>query len=442
MNAASFAALVLVPLLALGNLASAQELEQEAPPFESEPDLPEEPAVGFVPSESGPSLAFGGYVDIGFARAQGDGTSFHPDDRRLPADYGVDPFATAINSRGDVASNDPGGRFVNGFLPRSAGIGGRPSFLVNTVSADARYGDPTGPVLVFARLQLLPRLSALGNETRVVVEQAFGRLLPFASQELAIFVGKFDPVFGIEYLENQANLRTGITPSLLARYTTGPSLGAKVFFRRQIAPLWSAVSLNVAATNGGPFVEALQPPEVSLTGRPVLTGRLGYELNLPRLQVKLGGSGLRGPRNDQGDPEALQRGFGLDARLFFFGVSLSGEYVLVDQDQGPGHDKLTGAGRQTIPSGFHVRGFWTQLGYDLPFRAELLRRTTLYARGEERHAWFEGFTPVRVRRLTVGLRLDLWDALALKGEMLFNREVQGAPTVANDVQVLSAVWSF
>ena len=70
--------------------------------------------------------------------------------------------------------------------------------------------------------------------------------MPFDSQELALSVGKFDSVFGIEYLDNQANIRTGITPSLIARYTTGQSIGAKLFYRLQIAPLWSALSLNVA----------------------------------------------------------------------------------------------------------------------------------------------------------------------------------------------------
>ena len=74
----------------------------------------------------------------------------------------------------------------------------------------------------------------------MLVEQAFGRVQPFSDHELMLFVGKFDSVFGIEYLENQAPLRTGVTPSLLARYTTGTSLGAKLFYRLQLAPLLSA----------------------------------------------------------------------------------------------------------------------------------------------------------------------------------------------------------
>jgi hypothetical protein len=131
-------------------------------------------------------------------------------------------------------------------------------------------------------VQLLPRFSdQKGSETRLLLEQAFGKIAPFTNHELSLSVGRFDSVFGIEYLENQANLRTGITPSLVARYTTGTAIGAKAFYRLQIAPLWSAISLNLAATNGGTFVEALQPQELSLTGRPVGSGRLGYELNCP-----------------------------------------------------------------------------------------------------------------------------------------------------------------
>ena len=76
-------------------------------------------------------------------------------------------------------------------------------------------------------------------------------------------------------------------------------MGVKVFYRYQIIPASSAVSLNVAATNSGTFVEALQGPSRSLTGVPVGSARLGYELNLARVSIKLGASASYGPRNDQ-----------------------------------------------------------------------------------------------------------------------------------------------
>jgi hypothetical protein len=433
--AALTTALAAALVLAGGQAARAQdEATGELPSLND--DLP-----GYVPDLEPPALTIGGYVDIGFADAEGDGTSFHPDDRRLPLDYGTDSFASAINSRGDVASRETGGRFTNAFLPRSAGIGGRPSFLLNTVDLDLQHAPRDSALLVFVRLQFLPRLTAAGSETRMLVEQAFGRVQPFSDHELMLFVGKLDSVFGIEYLENQAPLRTGVTPSLLARYTTGTALGAKLLYRLQLAPLLSAVSLNVAATNNAPFSDALQASEASLTGRPVLSARAGYELNLPGIQLKLGGSGMRGPRNDQADREALQRAWGADLRANAFGISLSGEYLHLDQDQGVG-PKLTGAGPGFIASEFRVRGFWGQLAITAPWSFRVLRRTIVYGRGEQRRAWFEGFSTVEVRRFTIGARLDLWESLALKGELLLNREVDGAPDVDNDVWAASAVWSF
>jgi hypothetical protein len=389
-------------------------------PPASEVPSPNEDLGGFSPSQPpAPAIELGGYLDVGFADAGGDGTSFHPDDRRLPIDYAADPFATAVNARGDAASTDSGGRFTNGFLPRSAGIGGRPSFLINTASLDIRHGQPTGTLLLFARVQLLPRLEAQGSTARVVLEQAYGRLSPLASEELFLFAGRFDSVFGIEYLDREAALRVGVTPSLFARYTTGSVIGAKVFYRRQIAPLWSSLSLNAAASNSAPFAEVLQPAEVSLTGRPVLTARLGYELNLPGFQAKLGLSWLS-----------------------FLGVSLSGEVLDLQLDPGPAPGKVTGAGPHFLASGFAAEGFWGQLAYAPPLSGDVLRRITAYGRFEQRRAQFRGFTPVEVRRLTTGVRLDLGDSVVFKAEVLLNGERAGAPDVDNDVRTASLIWTF
>jgi hypothetical protein len=401
---------------------------------------------GYTPAEgvaSPPALRVTGYIDLGFAHAQGDGTSYRAGDTRVPADYGVDTFATAVNSRGDVASTDAGGRFVNGFLPRSVGIGGNASPLINTVDFDLRYNVSAAPLMFFSRLQLLPRFTGTGDETRPLLQQAFGRWVPFDSQELALSVGKFDSVVGIEYLDNEANIRVGVTPSLLARYTTGQSLGAKAFYRIQIPAAWSALSLNLAATTSGSFVESLQMPDVSLTGVPVGSGRLGYELNLPRFQVKLGGSGLYGPRNDQHDRHVLQQIVGADARIAVAGIYLNGEYVRVDEDAG--HDqKITSLGVFPLASAFHERGYYVQLAYGLAIDAAAgpLHKITAYARYERRNAWFEGYTPLLVDRITGGLRFDLWEALIVKGEILVNRELAGAPTVPNNVLTSSVVYSF
>jgi hypothetical protein len=440
-------------LLALGAGGAARAQAETPRPLPAAPPPAPEPAPSEVQSENDPqgytpppeggassSVTINGYVDVGWANAQGDGTSFAPGDTRLPADYGVDTFAPAVNSRGDVASTDSHGLFTNGFLPHTVGIGGRPSFLINTVLADLKYTSPSAPVTIFTRLVVLPRFSAVGDATRVFAEQAFGRVVPFDSVELALAVGKFDSVFGIEYLDNQANIRTGITPSLIARYTTGQSVGAKLFYRLQLAPLWSALSLNIAATNSGTFVDALQTPDISLTGVPVGSARLGYELNLPSVQVKLGASGMYGVRNDQSDREARQQAVGADLRVALFGIYLNGEVLEVYEDAGG--PKSNDSGSFMLSSEFHARGFYGQLAYALALDAGPLHKITPYARFEERRAWFEGFTQITVERITGGLRLDLWDSLLLKGEYLVNRELSGAPEVANNVLTTSAVWSW
>src|SRR5204862_2723352 len=187
--------------------------------------------------------------------------------------------------------------------------------------------------------------------------------------------------------------------------------------------------------------EALQPTDASLTGVPIVSGRLGYELNLPRVQVKVGASALRGPRNDQFDREARLDMVGFDARLYILGVALGGEYVHVDEDEGAG-GKQTGAGEFPIASAFHAEGFWAQAAYGLRVAAGPLRAIAPYGRYERRHAWFEGFRPITVARLTFGLRIDLWSAVALKAEGLINQELSGAPTVDNNVFTTSAVFSW
>ncbi len=418
-------------------VSAAEPIGTSDEPVESDND-----SDGYVQNESPAPLVFSGYVDVGFAKAQGNGSSFRPDYVPFPPDYAVDAFAPAVNSRGDVASTSTGDIATNGFLPRSLGIGNRPSAFISTVSSDLRYQAPGAPVMVFTRLQLLPRFGETGDNTRLVVDQAFGRITPLDAHEFTIAAGKFDSVVGIEYLEREANLRTGITPSLIARYTTGTSVGAKVFYRKQLAPLWSALSLNVAGTNSAPFTDALQTSSISLTGRPVFTGRVGYELNLPGLQVKLGASGVVGPRNDQGDPHAMEKGRGADVRVYALGVTLAAQAFALTQDPGSAADKRTGQGLGSVVSGFEVRGGYATLAYDLPWSCGALRKATLYGRFEQRYHAFEGNTSITVRRMTLGARVDLWDVLAVKAEALLNREIEGTPSVDNDVYTSSAVWMW
>ena len=407
--------------------------------------VPEDEATqGFSPDEAQAQepLRFTGYLDVGFAKETGNGSSFLADDLRAPLDYGSDAFAPAVNSRGEVASTDTQGRFTNGFLPRSVGIGSAPSFLINTLSADVRVQPRNVPLFLFARLQVMPRLLPTGDVTRVELQQAFGRWSPFKAHELAVFLGRFDSVFGIEYLENEANLRLGITPSLTARYTTGHGLGAKALYRFHVPALWSAFSLNAAATTNGTRIEALVPVSASLTGTVVGSARVGYELNLQKVQVKAGVSGLYGPRNDVRLGSAKQLALAGDLRVNAFGFSLAAELTHLIDEPGSGALKVTGTTTAELASGFQVTGGWVRLGYTLPVTTPVLTSATLYSRYDRRHAQFQGFTPLQTDRLTVGARVDLWEVLALKVEVLLNRELVGAPNVDNDVFTSSAVFTW
>ncbi|MBS2025754.1 MAG: hypothetical protein JST92_25420, partial [Deltaproteobacteria bacterium] len=337
-------------------------------------------------------LKVGGYLDVGWARANGNGSSFPVNDQRFPADYGVDAFQPAVNSRGEVASVDAGGRFTNGFMPRSVNIGGNGSFLVNTVDVDVKYQPASAPVLLFVRAQLLPRFNPT-SATSALIEQAFVRVSPFTTAELAIFAGRIDSVFGIEYNENEANLRTNITPSLVARYTTGQSTGVKVFYRKQLPFISGAITFNTAVTNSGNLVDSLDPPETSLTGIPVFSGRFGVELNWSFMELKLGASGLTGPRNDQLQANIRQKQWGLDARLVFGWLSLAGELVRVNHDPGA-WDKDTGLGVQTTASKFEAKGGYATASFGIPVGASFLHKVTPYLIYSRRHAQFEGYTAI------------------------------------------------
>jgi hypothetical protein len=450
-------------------------LNLASPPPATEPaPAGAEPAeeVTPPPPSSMPPLVITGYVDVGFAKAQGNGTSFPASYATVPpggpADYYVDTFAPAVNSRGEAASvAAPPGTTIAGFLPRSAGIGGKPSFLINTADVDLRYTAPELPIMIFTRLQALPRLYdtipmttpptpdtseglPAGEYTRLYLEQAFGRIMPVRSAELAISLGKFDSVFGIEYLDNEANFRVGVTPSLIARYTTGQSTGLKLFYRYQIIPASSAISVNVAATNSGTFVEALQGPSRSLTGVPIVSGRLGYELNLPRVSIKVGGSAEYGPRNDQYvTTQARETLLGFDVRVILPTLVLSGEYVHVEEEDAaaalPGLmvPKLAGTGGYPSITEFYAHGFWIQAAEELPLPLDPFR-VTLYARYEQRHAEFPDAagSTLTVARITGGVNVGLGESLQVKAEYLVNQELEGAPEVANNVFTSSAVWTW
>jgi len=211
------------------------------------------------------------------------------------------------------------------------------------------------------------------------------------------------------------------------------------------------VSLNVAGTNSGTFVEALQGPSGSLTGRPIATARLGYELNLPRVSLKLGGSAEYGPRNDQSvTTSATQTLLGADLRLVVPTLTIAAEYVHIEEEDGSEAGftmipKLAGTGPYPQISEFYAHGFWVQAAEELPLPLDRVPlRVTIYARYERRHAQFPDYLGalIIVDRTTAGINVGLGESLQLKAEYLINRELEGAPQVPNNVFTSSAVWTW
>jgi hypothetical protein len=114
--------------------------------------------------------------------------------------------------------------------------------------------------------------------------------------------------------------------------------------------------------------------------------------------------------------------------------------VKVDEDEGNAN-KLTGTGTYTFTSDFYAQGFWAQAAYELPLRIAPFRITP-YGRYEQRHGEFVSFAAIKVDRITAGINIGVGESLIVKGEYLINRELEGAPTVANNVMTSSVVWTW
>ena len=236
-------------------------------------------------------------------------------------------------------------------------------------------------------------------------------------------------------------LPNGDHASLLARYTTGTTVGLKAFYRQQIAAALVGAQPQHRGDQRRDLRQALQPVDASLTGRPVGSARFGYELNLPRLNQA---ARQRPARSAQ--RSVRSGGAADDVRL------RSPDHLRRAEPERRIRRRRRGrrGGRQTdgrgryypVASGFYARGFWTQGAYAFAIPRGPVRAIVPYGRYEQRRAGFEGFRPITVARVTAGLRLDLWECLILKAELLVNQELAGAPVVDNNVFTTSAVYSW
>jgi hypothetical protein len=383
-----------------------------------------------------PRVVVGGYVDLGFFVPQGDGSGLVRDGGNLLfpqyKDYGWvmlgDILSTAVNSRGEIADQ---GSEATGAAPRFDSIHSRgaPSFIANEVNLTLTSGLGETAVAT-ASVNFVPRSGSdfqLGDFIDVDLAQL--EWMPTRAQKTSFFVGKFDSVIGIEYRDRKAAQRFGITPSLIARYTTGTALGLK--FRHKMGPD-DLVVLAGAVTNGSFTTEQFHfYNEIDVNAGKTVSGRLSLHPPTP-IELEIGVSGSWGSQDRARTSDHAMWFYGADLLMHVGTVDVKAQWL---RGAAPG-DPLDAVYGLNLHGGGYVEIDWMV--------------TPLFGvlgRGEYRDAlvWLDG-DPADNRiyitkswRGTAGIRLAFSDRIVLKAEYLRNGEYGGIPEIKNDVFTTSLV---
>jgi hypothetical protein len=402
-----------------------------------------------------PAFTLGGYADFGFFAAQGDGSGFiqdlgPPSMRFFPqyaSRYGWvflgDIMAPAINSRGEPADlgNPPG-------VDRADLIdsNGAPSFIVNEVNLTLN-GALASSVLGTASINFVPRT---GTDFRLGdvfdVDLAYLEWLVGRERRTSVFVGKFDSVIGIEYQSRKANQRFGITPSLIARYTTGTPLGIKA---RTHLGANDFLTVAAALTNGSSVIEPFFfYDETDSNAGKTASGRVSVALPLP-FRLEIGVSGEYGAQDRALDSRHPIWFEGADLQLVTTRFQIKAELLR-------GH--ATGEQGAVAEGARRVYGLDLKGGGYVQATAMVTWALGVLLRAEFRDAlvWL-GDPMLQVTdptttadriyitkswRFTAGLRFVVSDRIVAKIEYLHNGEYGGVPSIPNDVFTSSVVMSY
>jgi hypothetical protein len=386
-----------------------------------------------------PRVMVGGYLDLGFFAAQGNGSGIIRDQANVyfpqyAGQYGWvflgDILAPAVNTRGEVASLGD----ATGAPPRFDSIhaGGAPSFIANEVNLNLTSGLGSSAIAT-ASVNFTPRSGSnfsLGDVLDVDLAQLewmLGR-----EQKTSIFVGKVDSVIGIEYRERKSNQRYGITPSLIARYTTGTAVGLKA---RSKLGRDDVLVLAGAVTNGSFTQEMFHfYDEVDTNLGKTLSGRVSLHPPIP-VDMELGGSGSWGAQDRSPNSRGKMWFAGVDYQLRTRYADLKAQWL---KGHAPG-DPTNGVYGLELHGGGYVE-----------LDAFLLPHVGVLARGEYRDAfvWLgDATTPLVANRAyltkswraTGGVHVSISDRIVLKAEFLWNGEYDGVPQIPNNVVTSSLV---
>jgi len=381
----------------------------------------------------GPRLRLTGYADLGVFVVQGDGSGTRRDvgNAIFPEEAGFgwvfygDLLAPTVNSRGEVADlgDLPG---VTRF--DSIDSNGAASFLVNELNLTFNAG--LSPSALFtASVNFVPRTGkdfALGDFLDVDLAQL--EWLPTGDPILSVMVGKVESVIGIEYKQRKANQRFGITPTLIARYTTGSALGVKA----RLKLFGERLIIAGAATNGSFGTEQFHfYSEIDSNDAKTASGRVAGRVGLGGLTVEVGGSGSIGQQDGAGNGADNMWFAGVDVEVTHPFFEVRGQFL---KGKAPG-DAVSRSYALDLSFGGYLEAV-ARIGGTLG----------VLVRGEIRDArvWqdTERLYLTKSWRAVVGARLTLGPHVVVKLEALHNGEYGGVPSIPNSLVTSSLVVSY
>jgi hypothetical protein len=377
-------------------------------------------------------LTVNGYVDLGFFAPIGNnGVGWVRDagNRQFPALAGYawtfvgDILGSPVNSRGEAAElGDPPA--IDRF--DSVDSNGAPGFIVNEVNLRLGY-TLADDALMRASVNFVPRSAgqdfAIGDFLEVDLAELEYVLTD--DGQTSIFVGKILPVFGIEYKDRKSDERFGVTPSLVARYTTGPQLGVKI--RSKLFDDW--LILAASLTNNTSTVEQFHfYREIDRNVAKTLNGRAAVSIPMDAIdaltgdRLELGISGEWGAQDDdrQNDREIWFVGADLQYQSTNFSIKAQ-----VMQGEAPGTVDEQVWALDLSPSGYVELDWQAHARFGLLLRADL--RDAFVHFGSER-AYV-----TNQARFTGGLRWLFSPHLIAKAEYFHNRELGEIEQFGNDM---------
>lgn len=378
-------------------------------------------------------IKLGGYGDVGFFATQGDGSGLRrdvahmmfPEHEDIGWVFYGDLLATQVNSRGDVADL--------GELPGvdrldAVNSEGTPTFLVNELNMTVNAGLGSR-ALFTSSVNFTPRTGSefrLGDSFDVDLVQL--EWMPFESGKTSIFVGKVDSVIGHEYKTRKAPQRFGITPSLIARYTTGTAVGLKA--RTKLAD--DRIVLAAAVTNGSFGTEQFHFfTETDANSFKTLSGRAALRIPIGSGSLEVGPSGSWGTQDGVPDGGGKMWFVGADMELDLTRLIVKAQWL---RGKAPGNELTMAYSLDLKQGGYAEADIIITPIIGVLGRAEF--RDALVQQSTERLYITKNW------RATAGLRLIFNPNAILKAEYSHNGEYGGTPSIPDDVITTSAVMAF